>query len=120
MSSDDPKMTKFHYIKGNHFRVIHVDGAWGGLGPSRHFNIAIYNERPAIPQLMTHVVSPEGDLGAEVRDERQARDGLVREVEANLVMDVNAAISLAEWILKTVDEGVNSGVLTRTPKAAQK
>src|SRR6185295_1880712 len=78
---------KFDYIKSNYFRVLHVDGAWGGITGKMAIRMAVFNERSAIPKEVVHEVGRDGKIGKEVRGKRQSRDAIVREVEADLVMD---------------------------------
>jgi len=86
----------YNYIKSRSFRVIHVDGAWGGFSPQGRIQMAVYSERPAIPQITVNRVEPDGKLGAELR--REGKHGVVREVEANLVMDEQTAKAVYDWL----------------------
>ncbi len=95
---DDQQEVVFHYIKSNHFRVVHVDGAWGGLTPQRNFTISFFNERVAIPQQVVHKVNADGTLGDEIQGKRLTRKGVVREVEVDLVFDVEVAVRLHKWL----------------------
>ena len=90
-----PTEIGFDFIKGNHFRVITVDGAYGGISPhGRAIHMAIYSERRAIPRRTVHAVSEAGDLGEEIRDKRDASDSFVREIEADLILDLGAAVAM--------------------------
>lgn len=95
---------RFHYIKSNSFRVIHADGAFGGLSPRGGIHMALYNERLPIPRETVHEVTPEGKLGKEIRPERVAREGIVREVEVGVVMSIDTTRSLIEWLTRKVEE----------------
>lgn len=86
-----------HYIKGGGFRVVHVDGALGGVAPSGMLVAALYNERPAIPVRVVHKLDAAGRLEGEPI-EVTARDGFVRELEVELVMTLEVAKSLREWL----------------------
>jgi len=86
-----------HYIKGNSFRVIHVDGALGGVAPSGMVVASVFNERPPIPVRVVHRLDALGRLEGEAT-EVVARDGFVREVEAELVMTLEVAKNLHEWL----------------------
>jgi hypothetical protein len=93
------KEVAFDFIKASGFRVIHVDGAFGGVSPNaRTMNVAVYSERRPLPRKTIHPISTEGKLGDEIRDRRESRDAFVREVEANLVMDLDTAKALREWL----------------------
>lgn len=97
----------FHYIKNNLFRVIHADGAWGGITPRLGIHMALYSERNPIPQQMTYQITGETKLGEEIREARVAREGIVREVEAEVIMDVGTARALVEWLqerIKTIEQ----------------
>jgi hypothetical protein len=94
----------FEFIKGNFYRPIHVDGAFGGLSPtSRYIHMAVYSERQSIPTQLTHAVE-RGRLGQERTELRQGRAGLIREVEANLIIDLQTAISMRDWLDQRIVE----------------
>ena len=92
-----PEKVKFHFIKSNHFRVVHVDGAHGGITPDGHIFAAMFNTRAPIPQISVQRVE-DNKLGGEIREERVSKDGLVREVEVGLMMNLNTAESLHRWL----------------------
>jgi hypothetical protein len=87
---------RFHYIKSNHFRVIHADGAWGGLTPRLEIHMAVYSERPAIPDVIEQEINADQSLGSETAI--HGRDGVIREVEADLVMSFPTAKALHAWL----------------------
>jgi hypothetical protein len=91
----------FHYIKSNFFRVIHADGVWGGVTPRLDVHMALFSERSPIPAKITHAVTPLQKLGEEIQ--REVRDGIVREVEAEVIMDVGVARSLVKWLQERID-----------------
>ena len=96
-----PSEVTFHYIKSNHFRVIHVDGAHGGPVPQVNaIQIALFSERVPIPQQITHSLR-DHKLGDELS--RVGRDGVVREVEAELIVSIDNAETLGKWILAKVE-----------------
>lgn len=93
----------FDYIKGQHFRVIHMDGAIGAITPNGHIHMSLYNERPAIPRRTVFPLE-NGQLGAELINERTTRDAIVREMDVDVIMTVDAADSLWRWLKVKVDE----------------
>jgi hypothetical protein len=95
-----PTTFKFHYIKSSLFRVIHSEGAIGGLTPSREIFLSLFNERAALPQLIEFEILPEGKLGKEIN--REGKDGIVREMEIGVLMDATAAKNLADFLLSQV------------------
>lgn len=84
------------YIKSNFFRVIHVDGAHGGLHPGgRIIHMALFSERNAIPKSETF------DVEAGVIGEKTGQDGreaLIREVEVDALMTISTARALRSWL----------------------
>jgi len=94
----------FDYIKSQHFRVIHADGAAGSITATGHIHMAIYSERLAIPQRMAFKVTAGGRLGALIPSETIAREGMVREVEVGVMMNLQTAEALQEWLAKRIEE----------------
>ena len=78
------------------FRVIHVDGAIGGITPAGFLHVSLYSERAAIPREIVHKVNPEGTLGIELK--QNTRGGIVREMESDLMLSIPAAQSLYDWL----------------------
>ncbi len=101
-----PESIAFEYIKSNAFRVIHVDGAVGGLTPQGRIHFAIYSERGAIPQRVVHtVLNADGSVqvGPEIPEERVARQAIIRELEADIIVDVDTAKGLRDWLTRTIN-----------------
>lgn len=89
---------RFHYIKSSAFRTIHADGVFGGVTPRLNISATFYNERGPLPDQTVQDVREDGTLGTEILEERIIRDGILRELEANIVMDVAVAKSLVKWL----------------------
>ena len=103
--ADEPTTTQpeevdrisFHYIKGKNFRVIHADGALGGITPRGYVHFALYSERAAIPRRGVRNISEDGKtLGPETIVE--VREGVVRELEVDVIMDEKTTIELRDWL----------------------
>ncbi len=91
-----PDEINFEYIKSNQFRVIRVDGAYGGIGPkSNSIQMALFSERQAIPRKETYKIV-EGQLGDLTKQE--SRQAIIREVEVEAIIDLDTARSLREWL----------------------
>ena len=105
---EEGKRIRFDYIKGNHFRVIHVDGAHGGLNPEPgYIGMSLFSERWPIPRQVTYVLKDNGSLGDELLNERVTRDAIVREVEAEIMMNIKTAKKIHTWLgdkIKTADQ----------------
>lgn len=106
MTDDTPEDITFHFIKSNFFRVVHVDGAWGGITPQAKIHVDFYSERQPIPRSITSTVT-DGRIGQEVRDSRESKEGIIREVEVGLVMDVAVAEQVIIWLQDRVTMAKN-------------
>jgi len=95
---------EFDFEKSNYFRVIHVDGVYGGMSPATQLlHVAVYNERQPIPKKVFHNLT-DGMPQPENLAKRQVRPGLFREVEADLVMSVEMAVILRNWLDEKITE----------------
>src|ERR1700757_2767574 len=87
-----PSTVEYDYIKSHYFRVIRVNGAFGGFSPDGNLYMAIFSERPPMPDVTIHNVDSNGKIGAEIMEQRKITSrGIVRELEAGLSLDINAA-----------------------------
>ncbi|MEX2213683.1 MAG: hypothetical protein WD768_06125 [Phycisphaeraceae bacterium] len=92
-----PKEIVFHYIKSPQFRTVHADGVHGGITPQGRIQMSVFSERFPIPVQTVQKIM-DNQPGEEVVGQRVAKEGVVREVEVNLVMDVRQAASLVKWL----------------------
>jgi len=102
---DDNKARKeiaFHFIKSPQFRVIHADGVIGGLTPNNNIHFALFSERLAIPQEVIHTINPDGSLGGERKP--KGKEGIVREMDVDVVMSLETAVVVHEWLTKRIEE----------------
>lgn len=97
-SDERPEKVRFHYVKSNYFRTIHADGVFGGATPRGDIAASFFNERRPLPDQTAQKLSPEGQLGEEIMDERIERDGILRELEVNVVIDLAFAKTLVKWL----------------------
>lgn len=115
MESNEPKVSpnvgdivKFHYIKGNFYRAIHVDGAYGGLTPRGTIALSCFNERRPLPvqtgNKLVHGRDENLTLGPETDDALISKDGIIREIDATLYVTVEVARDIAYWLLNQVSQ----------------
>ena len=95
---------RFHYLKSGQFRTIHADGAIGSITPQGLIHMALYNERPAIPREMVQEINDDGTLGSIIHSETISREGVVREMDTDVVMNINCAKSLKKWLSDKIEE----------------
>lgn len=91
-----------HYEKSNLFRVIPVEGAYGGLTPHGKILMSVFNERWPLPKVVTHKYDGAGHLGKEV--DRISREGVYREVETALLMDIETAKVIRDWLGTKIEQ----------------
>ena len=90
-----------HYIKSNYFRVIHVDGVYGGINGYGLLNCSFYSERGALPRKT--LVS--GTLGSPLQETvLETKAGIVREIESEIVMSLTAAIGFHHWLGRQIED----------------
>ncbi len=94
---------KFHSIKAADFRAIHADGMWASLSAQEQFHLIFYSERAPIPREATYIVNENGTLGGEMAEKRVIRDGLIRELEIDVVLSVKAATQVHDWLGKALE-----------------
>ena len=92
-----PSSVTLNYIKSNYFRVVHADGAIGGFTPRGEVFFSIYSERAPLPDVTVQAVE-NGQLGKEILEQRKGSEGILRELEVGVVMDLNVAKSFHMWL----------------------
>ena len=97
-----PDRISFDYIKSNLFRVVHMDGAIGGGTPNGYVHMSIFSERPPIPKRVVYHIEAGSRMGAEILEERDVRDAVVRELELDCIMSVETAEALHNWLAQTI------------------
>ena len=96
-----PSEIKFDYIKSNQFRVIHVDGAHGGVSPKGLIQMAFFSERAPIPKQETYELE-QGKLGK--RKKVKQREAIIREVEVETLIDLQVAKVIVRWLGEKIDQ----------------
>jgi hypothetical protein len=91
----DPKRLEFSYRESPAYRTVSVQGAYGGLTPRGDIFLGVYSERTHFPDTSILEIGPQGELGPE---KFRITQGVVREVQVGLMMDLNTAKSLQDWL----------------------
>jgi hypothetical protein len=87
---------EYHFVKSNYFRVLHVTGAYGGITSNLLIHMNVYGDRTPIPKTMGHEIRADNRIGTETR--REGKQGVIREVEADIVIDVETAKAMVHWL----------------------
>ncbi len=113
---------EFHYKKSSLFRVVHSNGAWGGLTPDLDVFVAFFNSRPPIPETVVHELSEEGVVGPEVPELKVSKNGIVREVEVGVIMKPEDVRNLITFLQDRLDniKKINDIASQRTESQEQK
>ncbi len=101
-----PNKAVFQFEKDQDYRLVAVDGAWGGVTNKGEIAMHLYSEQHALPTSITHVVEPEGRIGAQI-DPQPGQLKYVRHLSVGVVMRPENARSIATWLLGKVDEYEN-------------
>ena len=93
-----------HYCKSPQYRTIHVDGMYGGISPQgKTLFLGFYSERSSLPETTYVPIVKTGDdaemigFGAD-HDRVNSRPGIMREMEANIVIDIETAEQIVAWL----------------------
>jgi hypothetical protein len=104
MSNETPKLQDIpneipiHFVKAAGFRVAHANGAWFGNDPQANLHLTFYNERSALPKTITVRLDEKGLFLGEDESKRESKTGIVREMEIDIVMSVEAATAFHEML----------------------
>lgn len=81
-------------------RVIHADGAWGGVTPSRLIHMALYSEHNALPsEIVYDVIAP----GIGQQRPVAPTGNLTREIEVEVIFSVDVAKRLVGWLNEKIE-----------------
>lgn len=86
----------FHYVRSKHFRVIHADGAHGGVTVRGYVSVNFYSERGLTPPRTTLAVDAESGETKETAGE--TRGHVVRELEVSVMLDEQSTNQLVVWL----------------------
>ena len=98
----DAEKVVFQYVRSKHFRVIHADGAHGGVTARGYVNVNFYNERGATPSQSVMAVDAESMELKETASETRGR--VVRELEVSVMLDEATTIQLVAWLQQKLVE----------------
>lgn len=94
-TNTDVQEVVFKYLKSNFYRVIHANGAFGGLTARGEIHIGFYSERMEFPDSSKLTISPNGQVSPE---QFEGVGNVVREVEVDVVVDLGTARQLRAWL----------------------
>lgn len=93
---DKPQKIKFRFEKDDDYRIIPVNGVWGGTTPRGDIFVELFHESLPLPKEVTHAMSPDGRLGQEI--ERKPADPVHRTVFVGMALTAEHAESIGIWL----------------------
>ena len=97
---------KFHYLKAANFRTAHIDGAIGSITTKGFLHMALFSERPPIPQQTGFKLEENNILGEEIEKDRITKEGVIRQLEIDLIINEETAADLRNWLDQRLEEFV--------------
>ncbi len=94
-TGSDAQEINFKYMKSNFYRVIHANGAFGGLTGRGEIHIGFYSERLEFPDSSKITMSSTGEVSSE---QFEGGGDHVREIEADVVIGLNTAKQIRVWL----------------------
>ena len=89
------------FIRGNGLRVVHVDGAWGGITPQGLVHLGLFSEYVEPPASVTYAAGPAGQA-QEIQ--RTGGGSVTRELEVIAIMSPNVARAVRDWLDTRIGE----------------
>lgn len=94
-SASKQKVT-INYLKTPNYRTYFIDGMYGGITPNGKIFAELFIQRNPTPKTVTQEINEDGSMGKIEKSE--GKKGLIRQVEASLLMDIETAKSFAGWL----------------------
>ena len=96
------------YRQSSSYQVYFADGAMGGWTPKSNLSIDFYVQRNAFPETIIHEISESGKLGKVL--EQRGDKGITRERQFGLIINIQTAYELRDWLNKQIEEGEKAGL----------
>ena len=91
-----PTKITFSFTKDEGYRLLSVNGVWGGPTPRGDILVNFFHESQAIPETVTHEVASAGQLGDEL--ERAPKPVFQRTVLVGMMLTAEQAESIGRWL----------------------
>jgi hypothetical protein len=101
MTDEEPKpvgKVPINYTKSTLCRVVHIDGAWGGVTPQGNVQMALYSEKAGelVPDAGTYEILEGGQL--KEKKIASVPTAVTREIEVEVIISADAAKAIRDWI----------------------
>jgi hypothetical protein len=102
------------FTKSGLFRVVHADGAFGGIAPNGLIRMALYSEGNPFPESITYDLQGN-NLIEKQRSKQPPLGTIIRELEVDVVMNIRVARSLRNWLDDKIKQLEQAEQAARTP-----
>ena len=102
---ENSKKVKFRFVRDGEYRLVPVNGVWGGVTPRGDITAEFFHEALICPVSVTHAVTEADGLGPEV--ERQLDDPssqVTRSLMFGVVLTPEHAESIGQWLVDKARE----------------
>ena len=99
-----------HFIKTEDFITHHASGFFGGFTSNDKLHVTYFTERVPLPksqQLEVFVDDTGKSIGPPKETNRVSKTGIIRECQGGLIMDIDTAKGLKDWLTSKIDEFEN-------------
>ena len=100
-ATSDSKKLRVFYQNAPFHRTVYVGGAWAGITPTGLVQVGLFNDLRPMPEMVTLDVVDD-TVGQEI--EKLEKQGVIREVEATVLMPLVVAKSLLPLIQQMIDQ----------------
>lgn len=110
----NPKTITIHNKILDSYKIIHVDGAFGGITPQGLINLSFYSERVPIPQASDFEILDDGKIGNFIQNSPGSKTGILREYQVGIYMNIQIAKALVDLLnlkLKEYEELTKENLL---------
>lgn len=91
-----PEKITFRFSRDEDYRVIPVNGVWGGATPRGDVRVELFHESETLPETVTHAVAPGGQLGEEL--DRTPTGEFERKTFVGMMLTAKQAESIGLWL----------------------
>ena len=99
---ETPTKITFCFKKDENYRLIPVNGVWGGPTPRGDIRVDLFHESLSLPEVITQAVTPDAKLGKEL--ERTPANTVQRNVMVGMILTAEQAESIGRWLQEKARE----------------
>lgn len=92
------------YKKSNSYKMVPVNGVWGGLDGKGNITCEFFVEKVDHPESTQLIVDEKSRAVTESYVKRKTTDGIVREFQVGMTLEPHLAKTIGEWLINKVDE----------------